>query len=47
MTHALSRIGKQILRFEIIFGAGFTIGSIYVAALITFPKLISYAARLL
>jgi hypothetical protein len=47
MTHALSRIGKQILRAELLFGAGFTIGSIYVAALITFPKFISYARALM
>jgi hypothetical protein len=43
---SLLSIGKR-LRFEIIFGAGFTIGSIYVAALITFPKLISYARALM
>lgn len=48
MTPARLRSGlAHILRMEILFGAGFTIGGIYVACLMTFPRLLAIAVRLL
>ena len=50
MTHALSRIGasiKALLKFYTHFGAGFVVGSVYVSLLLTFPRLLAIATRLL
>lgn len=38
---------KQLFTFYWQFGAGFVVGSIYVAALITIPRLLALATRLL
>lgn len=50
MTSALSRIGKSILtlwKYQIFGIVMFSLGGIYVAALITIPRLLALATRLL
>lgn len=37
----------RLLKAELVFAAGWTLGGIYVAALLTVPKLLNLAARLL
>ena len=38
---------RQLLKFYAYFGAGFVVGSIYVALLLTIPRLLAYATRLM
>ena len=38
---------KHILRGQVIFFAGWTLGGLYVATLLTVPKLLGYVSRLM
>ena len=49
MTHARVAFSafKSLLTFYWQFGAGFVVGSVYVSLLLTFPRLLAIATRLL